>query len=59
MANDTLDLNTGEAKSIWDNERYYSGSEDGKSVMVGQFMDWHQALTSIDEMQSDGRRNSD
>ena len=58
MANDTTDQLTGEAKSIWDKlERYYSGSEDGKSVWGWEriYGPAPSSYASIDEMQSDGR----
>lgn len=58
MANDTTDQLTGEAKSIWDKlERYYSGSEDGKSVWGWEriYGPAPSSYASIDEMQSEGR----
>ena len=58
MANDTTDQLTGEAKSIWDKlERYYSGSEYGKSVWGWEriYGPAPSSYASIDEMQSDGR----
>ena len=58
MANDTTDQLIGEAKSIWDKlERYYSGSEDGKSVWGWEriYGPAPSSYASIDEMQSEGR----
>lgn len=58
MENKTTDQLTGEAKSIWDKlDRYYSGSEDGKSVWGWEriYGPAPSSYASIHEMQENDR----